>query len=219
MIALLALSLAFPVSPIDPPSHLEPAIQVRLSDDFYFRGERAKVRFKAEHDGYLVVLRLDGEGRIRPLFPVNPSDSSFVRGGKEFEIRGRGDRDAFTVDERDGTGYVMAAISATPFDLDRYRRGSHWDLRALSEAAAGDDPEVTLLDIIDSLATGPFEYDLASYTVGGDRRDHGYRTRPWFGRPFYYDPWYHPYNSFYGPGHRFSFGFSFGGYRGHRRWW
>jgi hypothetical protein len=219
MLALLALSLALPVSTTEVPNRVEPAIQVRLSDDFYFRGERAKVRFKAERDGYLVVLRLDGEGRIRPLYPVDPSDSSFVRGGKDFEIRGRGDRDAFTVDERDGTGYVIAAISEAPFDLSQFTRGSHWDLRALSEATTGDDPEMTLLDVIDSLAAGHFEYDLASYTVGGNRRDHVYRTRPWFGRPLYYDPWYHGYDPFYGPGHRFSFGFSFGGYRGHRRWW
>lgn len=214
MFALLALSLAIPVSPVAVP---QPAIQVRLSDDFYFRGERAKVRFKAEHDGYLVIFRLDGEGRIRPLYPLNPSDSTLVRGGREFEVRGRGDRDAFTVDERDGTGYVIAAISEAPFDLSRYTRGSHWDLRALSEAASGDDPELLLLDLIDSLATARFDYDLARYTVGADRRDRVYHDRPWFGRPRYYDPWYHGYDPFYGP--RFRVGFFLGGFRGHRSWW
>jgi hypothetical protein len=165
-----------------------------------------------------VVFRLDGEGRIRPLFPLNPDDSSFVRGGREFEIRGRGDRDAFTVDERDGTGYVIAAISETPFDLAAYARGSHWDLRALSDAAGGLDPETALLDVIDSLATDRYDYDLARYAVGGSRSERVYRSTPWFGRPHYYDPWYHGYDPFYGPGYRFGVGFVLGGRRGYRRW-
>jgi hypothetical protein len=218
MIAMVALALLTSVAATDVGSP-DPTIQIRLSDDFFYRGERVKVRFKAEHDGYLVVLRLDAEGRIRPLFPVNPSDSTFVSGGREFEVRGRGDRDAFTVDERDGAGYVMAAISEAPFDLAQYARGSHWDLRALAEAATGDDPEVSLLDVIDSMATGRFDYDLASYTVGSDRRDRVYHTRPWFGRPRYYDPWYHGYDPFYGPGFRSNFGVIFGGHRRYRRFW
>ena len=219
MIALLALALTVPAFVVEPPGTRAPAIQVRLSDDFYFRGERARVRFKAERDGYLVIFRLDAEGRIRPLFPINPSDSSFVRGGREFEVRGRGDREAFIVDEREGTGHVIAAISESPFDLSSYTRGSHWDLRALSDVAGGEDPEMVLLDVIDSLATARFDYDLASYTVGGSRRDDVYHTRPWFGRPRYYDPWYHGYDPFYGPGYRFNFGFFLGGHRGYRRWW
>ena len=217
MLALLALSLALPVPVHQPFLPPDPAIRVRLSDDFFFRGERAKVRFKADHDGYLVVFRLDGEGRIRPLFPLNPEDSTFVRGGREFEVRGRGDRDAFTVDEREGTGRIIAALAETPFDLTGFSRGSHWDLRALGEIAAGDDPELSLLDLVDSLATGKYDYDVATYTVGGTREGHAYRTRPWFGPPRYYDPWYHGFDPFYGSG--FRFGIFLGGHRGYRRWW
>jgi hypothetical protein len=217
MLALLALSLALPVPVHQPSVAPDPPNRVRLSDDFFFRGERAKVRFKADHDGYLVVFRLDGEGRIRPLFPLNPEDSTFVRGGREFEVRGRGDRDAFTVDEREGTGRIIAALAETPFNLAGFSRGSHWDLRALGEVAAADDPELSLLDLVDSLATGKYDYDVATYTVGGTREDHVHRTRPWFGPPRYYDPWYHGFDSFYGSG--FRFGIFLGRHRGYRRWW
>ena len=219
MLALLALSLALPVAAHLPPDAKDPAIRVRLSDDFFFRGEQVKVRFKADHDGYLVVFRMDGEGRIRPLFPLNPEDSSFVRGGREFEVRGRGDRDAFTADESEGTGYILAALSDVPFDLSGFTRGSHWDLRALADRAPADDPELSLLDLVDSLSTGKYDYDVARYTVGGTREAHVYRTRPWFGPPRYYDPWYHGYDPFYGSGLGFRFGFVLGGHRGYRRWW
>jgi hypothetical protein len=218
MLTLLALTLIIPASRLETPAVLpDPAIKLRLSDDFDFRGERAKVRFKAERGGYLLVVRLDAEGRIRPLFPVDPDDSSLVRGGREFEVRSRGDRDAFTVDERDGTGYVLAAISDVPFDLSRFTRGSHWDLRALAEATSGDDPELALLDLVDSLATGRFDYDLASYAVGADRRD-GYHRRPWIGGPGYYDPWFR-HSPFWGPRFGISWGIGVGGHRRHRWFW
>jgi hypothetical protein len=219
MVALLAFALALSAPINVSPVAADPAIRVRLSDDFFFRGERAKVRFKADHDGYLVVFRMDGAGRIRPLFPLNPEDSSFVRGGREFEVRGRGDRDAFTVDESEGRGQVIAALSEVPFDLHGFTRGSHWDLRALAEVASGDDPELTLLDLIDSLATGKYDYDVAGYAVGGGREHQGYRTRPWFGALHYSDPWYHSYDPFFGSRFRFNFGFVPGRHRGYRRWW
>jgi hypothetical protein len=91
-------------------SALSAPIQLRLSDDEYMIGERAKVRVKTDRDGYLVVLRMDGQGRVRVLFPVDPDDSMTIRGGKEYEVRGRGDREAFVVDEPRGTGAVLAAI-------------------------------------------------------------------------------------------------------------
>ena len=219
MFAILTLSLLAASVQSDVPRD-DPAIVLKLSDDFFFQGERVKVRFKAEQDGYVVVLRMDGDGRIRPLFPVNPGDSNWVRGGREFEVRGRGDRDAFTVDERDGVGYVMAAVADAPFDLTGFARGNHWDLRALAEIAPGDDPEITLLDIVDSMATTRFEYDLTSYTVGADRRsDRVYRARPWFGRPRYYNPWFYGYDPFYGPGVNFRFGIGLGSYRRYRHFW
>src|SRR5216684_274463 len=121
-------------------------------------------------DGYLVVLRADADRRVRVLFPLDPGDDAFVRGGRAIELRGRGDREAFSIDEREGSGLVLAARSVTPFKFDEFVRGDHWDYRMLTARDAGDDKEQALLDIVQRMVPdGHFDYDAASYTVASPR--------------------------------------------------
>src|SRR5213593_4870241 len=66
----------------------DPPVRVWLnSDGYYNRGDRAKVRVRLEEDGYLLVLQSDVDGHVRVLFPLDPSDDDFVRGGRDFELR------------------------------------------------------------------------------------------------------------------------------------
>jgi hypothetical protein len=217
---LIAMTLLLALSPTIPASaglrQTDPPIKLKLSDNVLLPGEHARVRVKTAEDGYLLVLRVDGEGRVRVLYPIDPLDSGRIRGGHEFEVRGRGDREAFTVDEREGSGTVLAAVSAQPFRFEEYSRGGHWDYRALSAEPVGSDGEASLLDLVDSLSAGHYDYDVVTYTVTSGVRARNYAG--YYG-PFY-DPWYHPFYPFYGSGFRFGFGFGFGGrrFRGHRRW-
>ncbi len=192
--AMPSSSLANP-SASDPP----PPIKVWLDDDVLMRGDRARLHVKTVQDGYLVVLRADAEGHIRVLFPVDPGDSNFVRGGKKLEIRGRGGREAFTVDEREGSGTVLAARSATPLKFDEFTRGGHWDYHALSSQAADSDAEGALLDIAQRMAGDHFDYDVVRYTVSNQPRFRRYAG--------WYNPWYDP---FYYPRFGLRVGFIFG---------
>src|SRR3989442_234034 len=83
MLALMASLLgAAPVTPAAPTAASDdPPIKVWLNQDSYFqRGDKAKVHVKLADDGYLVVLRADAEGRVRVLFPLDPTADDFVRG-------------------------------------------------------------------------------------------------------------------------------------------
>src|SRR3989442_8047678 len=94
----LSLGLA---APAEAPAIDVPPIHVWLNQDNYFvRGDRAKLYVRAAADGYLVVVRADADGRLRVLFPIDPSDDGFIRAHKKFEVRSRGDREAFAVAER-----------------------------------------------------------------------------------------------------------------------
>src|SRR5216117_2632777 len=106
-------------------------VTVRLNHDQFDPGDRARVYVQSAQDGYLVVLHADAEGRVRVLFPLDPSDDAFVRGGKRFELRGRGDRDAFQVEGDEGSGTVLAAVAPDAFSFDGFVRNDHWDFRAL----------------------------------------------------------------------------------------
>src|SRR6266566_3287757 len=122
-----------------PPARRDPPIKIKLSDDVYIRGERARVKVKTTDNGYLLVLRADA--------------------------RGRGNREAFTVDDADGSGKILAAVSGQPFRADSFARAGHWDYRALAGDDSAADPEATLLAVVDQMAAGHFDYDVVTYTV------------------------------------------------------
>ena len=134
-------------------------------EDPYRRGEQAQVYFKAETDGYITVLRVDTDGRIRVLFPQEPWEDNFARGGRTFEVLDREDR-AFTIDDYPGVGYVFAVSSPDPFRYDEFVRGDHWDYRLIADGRVRGDPYVTLTEFA-SRITGPgeYDYDIIPYYV------------------------------------------------------
>jgi uncharacterized protein DUF4384 len=221
---LLSLALGLAVQAGDPP------VRVSLNHDYFRRGDHAKVYVQADQDGYLVVLRADADGRVRMLYPLDPSDDDFVRGGREIEIRGRGDREAFLVDESPGSGAVLAAVSRDPFTFSQYVRGDHWDYRVLAERRVDDDPEAGLLEVVRQMTgEGHFDYDIARYDVetrssriyssyydpfittcfgcygyGG----YGFSVGRGYCDPFWYDP-FDPF-CYYGYGYGYNYGYGYG---------
>src|SRR5512135_1745597 len=176
----------------------DPAIRLWLSDyGRYQRGDQAKVQVKTRDDGYLLVLNVDPDGRLRVLFPLDPGDDNFIRGGKKYEIVGRGGRKGFDVSNRSGEGTVYAAVSRAPFRFAGYVTNDHWDLGALDDVRISDKPEGDLNQFVQQLAATDFDYDVLAYNVyervvyGGpsamvyDDYAYGYD----FGYPYDYYPW------------------------------
>ena len=216
--------------PAEPPAAIadDPPIQIWINNDGRFlRGDRAKVHVRAEDDGYLVVLHADAEGHLRVLFPIDPTDDNFVRGGKKYEVEGRGGRDAFDVGDQAGRGSVYAAISRSPFRFDEFVLSGHWDYKVLEPRQLAEDPEPELIELVRRMAQGSFDYDVMSYYVvdrvvyandysysrpyyndfyyGGfgcgyyDRCGSGVSVSLFFGRPFYRRHYYGPYHYAYDP--------------------
>ena len=149
-----------------PKSSAQPGIRIRLSSDALLTGEPVHVRVKTAEDGHLLVLRMDTEGRIRVLFPLDPSATDHVRGGKEREVRSRSDREAFVANERAGRGMVLAVRSDQPFRYDAFVEHDRWSLTALTPDSLSPDPEGALLQVVDRMLGGRFDYDAAPYQVG-----------------------------------------------------
>lgn len=187
MLTLLALSALASAGP----GHDAP-VRLKLSDNGdYSPGDRARVHVKTAKDGYLLVMRMNADGSARVLYPLSPGDDGTVDGGTDFEVRGRGDREAFAVGGRESGGVVLAAWSSRPFHTDDWVRKGHWDLTDLTDSTAARDPEAALVSLIDKAVDGKFEYDVMSYTVAAERV---VRAAGW------YDPWYPYYGrGWYGP--------------------
>ena len=126
-----------------------PPITVTLNNGGqYNRGEYAQVQFRAAADGYALILQADQQGRVRVLFPLDPGDDAFIRGGKNYKLTGRDGRGAFYLDQSGGGGMVYAAWSSSPFRVADFVRGDHWDYSVFDQYNASDDPESQLTDIV-----------------------------------------------------------------------
>src|SRR6266545_494002 len=165
----MLLALLLTLVPAVPQADGPDPIAVKLNHEQFSRGDKARVYVQTAQDGYLVVLHADPEGRVRVLFPRDPSDDAFVHGGRRQEIRSRSDRDAFMVEGDDGAGTVLAAVSTDAFSFDGFVLNGHWDYRALGQGTVKDDPLAGLLDIVRRMSgDNRFEYDAATYVVGRD---------------------------------------------------
>jgi hypothetical protein len=220
--AALALTAATAV-PTAGAQDVAPAIRVWVNHSQVTRADKVRAYIRAQSDGYVVVLHVDPSGRVRMLFPLDPGDDNFVRGGKDYEVRGRADREAFVVSESEGTGYVYAAFSKDPFQFDGLALNGHWDYRA-PDFAVGDDTEADLTALVQKMVVGTFDYDVTQYDVGYQGGgavalsiyDPYYAGHAWYGRSafsisfgvglgpaFWYDPWWDPwYDPWFGwPGY------------------
>ena len=208
----LALS-AMLVVPAGLAARSDPPVQLKLSDRMLARGQSEKIHVRTAADGYLVVLRTDTQGKVRMLYPLNPTDDDAVSGGQQIEIPGRGGRDAFSAFSGPGTGMVLAAWSDQPFNFDSFTTNGHWNRAGLVADTSGADAETAMLGIVDQMSAGPYKYDVMAYSVGNRTYHQGYAgwyNNPWWYSP-YFDPWYYggygawpwsPYYygpSFYGP--------------------
>ena len=200
MLAALLVSLLAPVAPLARATPAAPDAAVRLwlnNDRRFVQSDRAKVQVETADDGYLLVLHADPDGRLRVLFPLDPGDDNYVRGGKRYEIRGRGGRESFQVEYSSGRGTVLAAVSHDPFHFDGYILGDHWDYKVLSATRLAEDAEPELVETARRMTGGKFDYDVLNYDVSGASNyalapsyDNPTYITPSYISPTYYDPFY-----------------------------
>jgi len=141
----------------------------RSDATIYHRGDRVRVYFRSDTDAYVTILRVDTDGRVRVLFPEEPWDDNFARGGRAYEVRPSDERYAFDVDEYPGQGYVFAIATLDPFDYRGMVRSDHWDYAVIgNNGRLTGDPYVAVQDLVDLIVPANYDaysYDLATYYV------------------------------------------------------
>jgi len=133
-------------------------------------GVAVRVFFRTTEDAYVTLLRVDTDGRVRVLFPREPWDERFVRGGREYEVSRVAPHVAFEVNDRPGVGYVFAVASRAPFAYDAIASAEQWDYHALADdGRIQGDPYVALTDLARRILpgdSGTWDYDVVPYYVG-----------------------------------------------------
>ncbi len=196
---LLPLILGASLAPADGAraAVLEPDPPIRIwmsSDRQYEPGDKARVQVETRDDGYVLVLNRDSDGRLRVLFPLDPKEDNFVKGGHRYEIRGRGDHESFLAGGP-GDGMIFAAVSADPFRLEEFNTQGNWDYTRLTLAPDTRDPERDITELVQRIATSRgFDYDIMSYGVQRpvSNNDVAYNN-PRYDSPDYYDSYRDPF--------------------------
>ena len=189
----------------------DPPLQVWLNrEDNLDFGDRVRVYVRAEEDGHLVVFHADPEGRIRVLFPIDPYQDDFIRGGRDFEIRDRQNREAIQTADEVGYGTVYAAFSRDPFRYGEFSRGDHWDYRSFDDYEIAGDADAVLTQIAQRMTvSSSFIYETDSYYLNPPAATtpayRSYRSNYYYGR----------HNHNYGLGIRIGFSFGGPGYYGY----
>src|SRR6266550_405752 len=220
-LAMLSLAVLSTSTARDP-SLYRPKVELwtnRGDAAVYTRGERVRLYFRLDQDAYVTIFRVDTDGRIRVLFPRDPWEDNFARGGRDLEVDGNElAREGFTIDDYPGVGYVFAVTSADPFVYDQIESGQHWDYRVIADGRVRGDPYVAMTDLAERIVPDGYvdwDYDVISYNVG-QHYDyprflcydcHTYLSYPYWDPYFnscvrfrmvvYDDPWYYPYR-YYG---------------------
>jgi hypothetical protein len=205
---LVGSSLLIAAPTFTAPAAHDPPVRVWFnSSGDYGYGDRAKVYVKSAESGYLVVVRADGDGKVRVLFPLDPQNAQPISGGKKYELKGRGGREAFIADDTRGHGTVLAGFSKSPFRFDSFVRDGRWNSQALSDKQVRDDPESGLLDLVDRMRPSGqhFDFAVATYVVSDQ-----------YARRLYSDPYIMSYNPWWGyrPGFGFGLGYRPWAFRG-----
>ena len=132
----------------------------------YRRGEHARIYFRTDEPGYVTVLRVDTDGRIRTLFPLEPWGGTKLRGGRTHEVSDTRKGGALTIDDDPGMGYLFAVASPLPFHYDEITRGDYWDFRLIHDGRIQGDPYVALTGLAERIAPrGDYQYDIVPYQV------------------------------------------------------
>ena len=140
----------------------------------YRRAARVQVFFRTERDAYVTVLRVDTNGRVRVLFPSEPGDSNFARGGETYAVPGADSGDTFVVDDAPGEGYVFAVASQDPFAYDAFTEDDHWSVEAIASLSDGrvqGDANAALRNLVQQIMPeGYTDYDTHLLPYDVERR-------------------------------------------------
>ena len=138
-----------------------PTVSVSIEHrDPYAVGDRVRVRVRVRAGSYLTVLRVDTQGRIHLLFPGSPRGTGYVRTDK-----GLSAPLGFPAGSARGVGYVVAFVSAQPFDFRSISRAGRWHVSREWRQITGDPLESLIRRV--ALLAPSFRYDLVAYRVGG----------------------------------------------------
>ena len=114
--------------------HLDVEVWTDHYDGEYYNGDNIVVYFRANRDAFVSIYSIDTRGRVNLLFPADPTEDNYVRGGVSYSIPGEGADFDLEVNGPEGFENIQIVASRERFDIPNWYRNSglvcDWDDRA-----------------------------------------------------------------------------------------
>src|SRR5262249_48313860 len=134
---------------------------------------RVRGMFNLQDDAYVLLGHIDADGVLRIVFPTEPGDEGFVKGGRSYQTNEfyagfvgqyqyraqtmRGAALSRSYDSYDGGfGYLFVIASWRPMRFEQFQTDGQWDSFEMTDEEYLNDPR-------------PAIYELASLLVGTNR--------------------------------------------------
>ncbi|HEX9691351.1 MAG TPA: DUF4384 domain-containing protein [Gemmatimonadales bacterium] len=150
-----------------------PTIHLTLTGpDVFVEETPVLASFTTSADAYVLILRIDTDGRLTFLYPIEPAGDTLIAAGV-YPVVGSPASHAtvsFVVDEYPGVGYLFGLASRDPLALEPFVRRATWNRHALFPGGrVRGDPYVIFAEIAERVLPedyGDYGYDILPYTVG-----------------------------------------------------
>ncbi len=104
--------------------YLDADIWVNRSDNEYFIGDNIKMHYRLNQDAYVAVVSIDSRGRVNLLYPSQPGDNPWRRGGVTYTLPGADDDFDLVVDGPEGSETIQIIASRERFPIPDWFNGS-----------------------------------------------------------------------------------------------
>lgn len=113
--------------------YLDAEVWVDHADGEYYIGDNIVINFRVSRDAFVAVYSVDSRGMVNLLFPSDPGEDNFVRGGETYRLPGQRDDYDLVVNGPEGTENIQIIASREKFPIPNWYHNSglvcDWDDR------------------------------------------------------------------------------------------
>ncbi|MCP4684302.1 MAG: DUF4384 domain-containing protein [bacterium] len=114
--------------------HLDVEVWTDHYDGEYYSGDNIVVYFRASRDAFVSIYSIDTRGRVNLLFPADPTEDNYVRGGVTYSLPGEDADYDLEINGPEGFENIQIVASRERFAVPNWYRNSglvcDWDDRA-----------------------------------------------------------------------------------------
>ncbi|RME25561.1 MAG: DUF4384 domain-containing protein, partial [Candidatus Zixiibacteriota bacterium] len=104
--------------------YLDVEVWTDRSDAEYYEGDNIVIYFRASRDAFVSIYSIDTRGRVNLLFPSEPDEDNYVRGGVTYALPGDDDDYDLEVSGPEGKEYIQIIASRERFPIPNWYHNS-----------------------------------------------------------------------------------------------